>query len=137
MARKRKKIELRAGELNLTAMIDVAFQLLSFFIITVRPTDVFTNLDVFRPMADPHADPAAKPPNLVRIGVYQDGYTVNDNQATLEVLDKALAKVAAIDAGQTLMLTVSSASQHGQLVKALDLCAKNGLTSLSIVSASN
>ena len=137
MARKRKKIELRAGELNLTAMIDVAFQLLSFFIITVRPTDVFTNLDVFRHMADKNTPKDAKPPNLVRIGVYQAGYTVNDNQATLETLDKALAKVAAIDAGQTLMLTVSSASQHGQLVKALDLCAKNGLTSLSIVSASN
>jgi hypothetical protein len=35
------------------------------------------------------------------------------------------------------MITVSAVSEHGSLVRALDLCAKNGLTSLSVVSASN
>ena len=30
-------------------MIDVAFQLLSFFIMAVHPIDVLTNLNVFRP----------------------------------------------------------------------------------------
>ena len=35
------------------------------------------------------------------------------------------------------MITVSAFSEHGMLVKALDLCAKNGLKSLSVVSASN
>ena len=40
MARKRWKSDARPGELNLTAMIDVAFQLLSFFLITVHPVDV-------------------------------------------------------------------------------------------------
>ena len=55
----------------------------------------------------------------------------------LDRLGEALAKVAAIDAGQTIMITVSAVSEHGRLVKALDLCAKNGLKSLSVVSASN
>jgi len=92
---------------------------------------------VFRPAPDQAAKPDEKPPNLVRVGVYQDGYTVNDVPATPERLDEALAKVASIDAGQTIMITVSAVSEHGQLVQALNLCAKNGLKSLSVVSASN
>jgi biopolymer transport protein ExbD len=71
------------------------------------------------------------------VGVYQDGYTVNDIPVTLDKLDAALGKVASIDTGQTIMITVSAVSKHGMLVKVLDLCAKNNLRSLSVVSASN
>lgn len=118
-------------------MIDVVFQLLVYFIVTIKPIDVITNLDVFRPAPDKSAPKDQKPPNLVRVGVYQDGYTVNDIPASLETLDTALGKIASIDAGQTIMITVSAVSEHGMLVRALDLCAKNGLRSLSVVSASN
>lgn len=137
MARKRKRPESPAAELEMTPMIDVVFQLLIYFIVTTKPIDVITNLDVFRPAPDQSQPQTDKPPNLVRVGVYQDGYTVNDVPATLDVLDTALAKVASIDAGQTIMITVSAVSMHGDLVKALNLCAKNGLKSLSVVSASN
>ena len=137
MARARKRPEGAQAELEMTPMIDVVFQLLIYFIVTTKPIDVITNLDVFRPAPDKPAPPDQKPPNLVRIGVYQDGYTVNDVSATPELLDTALAKVASIDAGQTIMITVSAVSEHGQLIKALNLCAKNGLKSLSVVSASN
>ena len=137
MARARKRPDSPAAELEMTPMIDVVFQLLIYFIVTTKPIDVITNLDVFRPAPDKNAPPDQKPPNLVRIGVFQDGYTVNDVPATLETLDLAMSKIAAIDAGQTIMLTVSAVSEHGMLVKALDLCAKNGLKSLSVVSASN
>lgn len=137
MARARKKIEAPAAELSMTPMIDVVFQLLIYFIVTIKPIDVLTNLDVFRPAPDQSTPKDQPPPNLVRIGVYPDGYTVNDVPAKPEMLDAALAKMAQIDAGQTIMITVSAFSEHGMLVRALDLCAKNGLRSLSVVSASN
>ena len=137
MARERKRPEGSQAELEMTPMIDVVFQLLIYFIVTTKPIDVITNLDVFRPAPDNNAPQDQKPPNLVRIGVFQDGYTVNDVSATPELLDTALAKVASIDAGQTIMITVSAVSEHGQLVRALNMCAKNGLKSLSVVSASN
>lgn len=137
MARKRKLPETEESELSMTPMIDVVFQLLIYFIVTAKPIDVITNLDVFRPAPDPNAPKDTKPPNLVKLGIYQDGYTVNEVRTTLTTLDQALARLAALDASQTIMITVSQYSEHGQLVKALDLCAKNGLKSLSIVSASN
>lgn len=134
--RERKRPEASQAELEMTPMIDVVFQLLVYFIVTIKPIDVITNLDVFRPAPDSKAD-TDKPPNLNRLGVYKDGYTINDVKATPETLDVALGKIAAQDASTTIMITVSSVSEHGQLVKALDLCAKNGLRSLSVVSASN
>lgn len=137
MARKRKGIDAPEGELEMTPMIDVVFQLLIYFIVTIKPVDVVTNLDVFRPAPNPNQPPDTKPPNLLRLGVYQDGYTLNDNPVSLDAMDSALARIARIDAGQTIMITVSAFSEHGALVRALDLCAKNGLRSLSVVSASN
>ena len=137
MARKRKRPEMPSGQLEMTPMIDVVFQLLIYFIVTIKPVDVITNLDVFRPAPDPNAPKDVKPPQLVRVGIYQDGYTINDNRVSLEGLDKQFARLASIDAGQTIMITVSSVSKHGMLVRALDLCAKNGLRSLSVVSAAN
>ena len=137
MARERKRPEAGEGELSMTPRIDVSIQLLVYFIVTTKPIDVVTNLDVFRPAPDKSTPKDTPPPNLVRLGVYKDGYTVNESPATLPVLDQALARLAALDANQTIMITVSSFSEHGQLIKALDLCAKNGLKSLSIVSASN
>ena len=137
MARARKRPEVTEPALSMTPMIDVVFQLLIYFIVTAKPIDVITNLDVFRPAPDKSTPKDAPPPNLVRVGVYQDGYTVNDTPVSPERLDAALGKVASIDAGQTIMITVSAISKHGALVKALDLCAKNGLKSLSVVSASN
>ena len=137
MARQRKRPDAEEPALSMTPMIDVVFQLLIYFIVTIKPIDVVTNLDVFRPAPDKSAPKDTPPPNLVRLGVYKDGYTVNEVAATLPVLDQALARLAALDANQTIMITVSAFSEHGQLIKALDLCAKNGLKSLSIVSASN
>ena len=137
MARKRKGMDAPEGELEMTPMIDVVFQLLIYFIVTIKPVDVVTNLDVFRPAPDKNAPKDAPPPQLLRLGIYPDGYTLNDNPVSLERLDERLAKMASIDASQTIMITVSANSEHGRLVKALDLCAKNGLKSLSVVSASN
>lgn len=137
MARERKRPEAPAAELSMTPMIDVVFQLLIYFIVTIKPIDVITNLDVFRPAPDPNAPKDEKPPQLVRLGVYQDGYSINDTPIGIDALEKALGRLAAIDAGQTIMITVSAVAEHGKLINALDLCAKNGLRSLSVVSASN
>ena len=137
MAHSRKKFDAPEAVLEMTPMIDVVFQLLIYFVVTVKPVDVVTNLDVFRPAPNPNAAPDEKPPQMIRVGVYKDGYTLNDTVVSLDVLDRKLAQLAAIDAGQTIMFTVSNFSEHGKLVQALDLCSKNGLKSLSIVSASN
>ena len=135
MARKRKKSEMRAGELNLTAMIDVAFQLLSFFIITVRPVDVLTQLDVFRPSTEQTQSKSQTPPKMIKIMIFPDGFSINDRPVELQDLDRLLTKLAGLDKTQTILIMCASQSPHGRLVDVLDLCAKSGLINLSVVSA--
>jgi biopolymer transport protein ExbD len=134
MAQKRKKSEFRAGELNLTAMIDVAFQLLSFFIITIRPVDVITQLDVFRPSADTTKNQTQKPPPVIKIMIFPEGFSINDRLVELPDLDRLLTKLAGLDKTQTILIMCASQSPHGRLVDVLDLCAKSGLMNLSVVS---
>ena len=134
MARKRKKIEMNAGELNLTAMIDVAFQLLNFFVITSHPLSVATNLDVFRPSPDAKASPT-KPPTVLRIMILNGGLTLNDQQVTLAMLKDKLGFVTSNDKTQTVLILCASDSRHGSLIEVLDLCNRLQLKNLSVISS--
>ncbi len=135
MARKRKKNEMQAGELNLTAMIDVAFQLLNFFVITSHPMAVATNLDVFRPSPDQTSQPT-KPPTVLRIMVLNGGFTLNDQPVTLAMLKDKLGFVTANDQTQSVLILCASDSRHGSLVEVLDLCNRLKLKNLSVISSS-
>jgi len=136
MARKRKKNEMQAGDLNLTAMIDIAFQMLNFFIITAKPMDVLTNLDVFRPSPDAPPPKETKPPAVIRIAVINGGLLLNDRQVTAPMLMDFLKQMAKLDKTQTVLIQCAADSRHGQLVEVLDLCNRFGMTNLSVVSTS-
>ena len=135
MARKRRRNEEHAGELNLTAMIDIAFQLLNFFIITAHPIDVFAHLNVFRPSPEGQQNTSDRPPDMIRIMVYPDGYTINERPIPVRQLDDLLGRLAALDKNQTVLIQCLNQSEHGKLVELLDLCAKWGLVNLSVVSS--
>jgi len=134
MSRKRKRNAFNAGELNLTAMIDVAFQLLAFFIITVRPVDVMATLTVYRPSPVDITTPVSQPP-MVRIQILPDGLAINDRDVTAAELNVLLLELAKIDKVQTVLLLCADAAPHKRLVEVLDTCAKVGLSNLSVVSA--
>ena len=131
---KRARRQVEATELNMTAMIDVVFQLLIYFIVTTHPQDVMSHLDVFRPSSDPHAQKDAPPPKMIRVAVLPEVYTINDKPVSLADLDSLLMKLASIDPTQTIMIMCSAQSRHSELVRVLDICAKSGMKNLSVVS---
>lgn len=132
MARKKRQQEWHAGELNLVAMIDVAFQLLNFFIITTHPVDVFANLDVFRPQAT--AKSADEQVETIEVMVYKDGVAMQRRPMGLDELDRQLARVAANSVNSMIIIKCTGDSTQAGLVGVLDLCAKNKLSKLSIFS---
>ena len=134
MARKKRQAEWHAGELNLTAMIDVAFQLLNFFVITVKPVDVFANLDVFRPQADVVTEQKVDPPPTLEVLVYKEGYAMGRRPMGLPELDRKLEKIAGIDKSSMIIIKCTGDSTQAGLVSVLDLCAKNQLSKISIFS---
>lgn len=134
MARQRERKASEGAELNMTAMIDVVFQLLIFFLVTQKPQDTLANLDVFRPSPEKKQEQLQTPPKMIRVQIYPDGFTINDRPVGLAELDSLLYKLAGIDTKQTIMIMASSQSKHEDLVRVLDLCAKSGLVNLSVVS---
>jgi biopolymer transport protein ExbD len=135
MARERKRDHSgESGELNMTAMIDVVFQLLIFFIVTQKPIDTMANLDVFRPSPEQKQEQMQTPPKMIRIQIFPDGYLINDRPVGVVELESLLVRLAGIEKNQTIMIMASGASKHEDLIRVLDLCAKTGLVNLSVVS---
>ena len=131
--RKRRGGTFTAGELNLTAMIDVAFQLLSFFIISSRPQDVLTNLDVSRPAPDAQTKADQDQP-MIRVSVFTDGYQINDKNVTWGTLAGLMAKLAEMSKTQTIVISSVADAPHESLIRVIDLCAQVGLKNVSVMS---
>jgi len=140
MARKRYRADHHPGELNLTAMIDVAFQLLSFFLLAIKPVDVFANLDAFRPSPEKTNVSTPSAP-MIKIMVLplnpgESGiYVMNDVPMTTPQMESRLKRYADTDTTQTILIMCAKRSTHRQLVELLDKCAKYKLTNLSVVSS--
>jgi len=135
MSRKKKRRGgMPEGELPMTPMIDVVFQLLIYFLVTIHPVDVMAHLDVFRPSPDAPPKQDEKPPKMIRIVIFPDMFTINDRPVGLNELDKLLSKLASIDRNQTILINCTSLSPHKKLIQVLDLCAKSKLVNLSVVS---
>jgi biopolymer transport protein ExbD len=140
MARKRKqrsreKTGDQEAEMPMTPMIDVVFQLLIFFIVTLRPIDVIGHLDVFRPAPDPNARPEEQIEDMVRITVLKNHrFMLNQMRTRLDVMEQNLRKIASRSSRQTILIQCAEASSHYSLVAVLDLCAKVGLVNLSVVT---
>lgn len=133
MARKRRKPAELASELPLTPMIDVVFQLLIYFIVTIKPIDIFAHLEVSRPSPEDRKE-RAEIPNLLRINIFKEGYTFNDRPVSTTELERLLARAASLQKDQHLLIMASTHSEHSQLIAVLDLCAKYELTKLSVIS---
>jgi biopolymer transport protein ExbD len=135
VARKKRTQEWQAGELNLTAMIDVAFQLLNFFVLTTHPVDVFANLDVFRPQAEKViTKQEEEPPPMLEVMVFKDGFAMGKRPMELPELDRRLEKIAGMDKGSMIIIKCTGDSKQAGLVSVLDLCAKHHLSKISIFS---
>ena len=134
MARKKRTQEWHAGELNLTAMIDVAFQLLNFFVLTTHPVDVFANLDVFRPQAEKVITQQEEQIPLLEIFVYKDGYAMSKKPMGLPELDRKLERIANSSKDSMIIIKCTGDSTQTGLVNVLDLCAKHQLGKISIFS---
>ncbi len=120
-------------KLDMTPMIDCVFQLLIFFIISLKPEDVIAHLDVNRPQSDARA-PQTQKTDLLQIGIYENGFTLNDRVISFGSLEKMMGRLADISKTQTVVIKCALESPHRMLVEVLDLCSKLGLKNLSVMS---
>jgi biopolymer transport protein ExbD len=133
----RRKIKLSdddVAEIPMTPMIDIVFQLLIYFLVTIKPIDVMAHLDVYRPSPESQRQRSEVPPNLIKITIFDQGLMINDRLVSLSGLASLLDKLADLDPNQTILIMCTALSPHERLVQVLDMCAQSGLNNLSVIS---
>ena len=130
MARK----EYENPQLDMTPMIDVVFELIIFFVVTIKQEDLFSKLNANRPSPNPDKSQQDVVDTTIKIQVGPGGLVYNDRGVSLKELDSKIKQAAAIDKKTTVLLQCTLDSPHKFLVDALDICTKHGLQNLSIFS---
>ncbi len=131
------KRDQKMEDIPMTPMIDVVFQLLIYFVFTFEIPDRMAQIPVFRPAAPPprEDEPPPPPPNNLRVGVYENFYTINDTRVTTQTMLRSFNQLANLDPTQNVIVLATGNSKHGSLVYVLDLLHKSGLEKVTLMSA--
>ena len=133
MAYKRRQNKGENPKLDMTPMIDVVFQLLIFFVVTLKQEDILSKLSATRPAPDIKADPKNQP-DTTTIIVCNSGFLFNGMPVRLDELDNRLSRVSRSSKTAMVLVKCTMDSPHKFLIQALDVCNKYGLQNLSILS---
>ena len=124
-------------QLDMTPMIDVVFELIIFFVVTIKQEDLFTRLNANRPApssgkSDSNESDATV---TIEIGRGRDANGVlvyNRREVRRSELDQNLREVARTSKKTPIIIKCTEDSPHKALVDALDICYRNELFSVSI-----
>ena len=128
--------------LDMTPMIDVVFELIIFFVVTIKSEDVFSKLNVNRP--SPNTSSSAPSDDItvtIEIGPAQAGakradgtIMFNKRKVGRAELNKNLADIARTSTKTPIIVKCTATSPHKALVDVLDTCYANKLYSVSVFS---
>ena len=126
--------------LDMTPMIDVVFELIIFFVVTIKQEDLFTKMNVNRPApaTSSASDSDSKDITVtIEIGRRGDGspngvITYNKIEVTRPQLDTNLREIARTSKKTPIIVKCEESSPHKALVDVLDICYKNELFSVSV-----
>ena len=119
----------------MTAMVDVIFLLLIFFV----STSVFYRLEAEMKIEIPVAEQAlisARTAGKVIVNVRNDGIIiVNQRELTVEELEDLLKRVASLFEGHTVIIRGDAACRHQDIMNVLDACAAANVWNVSFAAA--
>ena len=122
--------------LDMTPMIDVVFELIIFFVVTIKQEDVFSKLNANRPApSSGKSDESSDTTVTIQIGRGHDANGVlvyNNREVRRSELDANLREVARTSKKTPIIIKCAEDSPHKALVDALDICYRNQLFSVSI-----
>ena len=130
-------------QLDMTPMIDVVFELIIFFVVTIKQEDLFTKLNCNRPAPSTGPSKDEDSPNVtIEIGRRYDGspqgvILYNTREVKRTELDAALRDIARTSTKTPVIVKCTGDSPHKALVDVLDICYRNNLFSVSVFSLDN
>ena len=123
--------------LDMTPMIDVVFELIIFFVVTIKQEDLFTKLNANRPAPASGSSSSNESDTTVTIEIGKgrdaNGLIVyNKREVRRSELDANLREVARTSKKTPIIVKCTGDSPHKALVDVLDICYRNQLFSVSI-----
>ncbi len=132
---RRKSPELPAFQF--TAMIDVVFLLLCFFITTSVFSQWEMEVDVVLPTAQSAKMPERLPGEVI-INLSRDGrISVNQQTLTREDLADRLKRLAQFFPGQSVVIRADKQTSYEQLVEIIDMCRLSDIWNISFATAAD
>ena len=123
-------------QLDMTPMIDVVFELIIFFVVTIKSEDLFSRLNANRPAPSSGSSSSESDTTVtIEIGRGRDANGVlvyNKREVRRSELDQNLREVARTSKKTPIIIKCTEDSPHKALVDALDICYRNELFSVSI-----
>jgi len=119
---------------NLTAMIDVVFQLIIFFVCAISMQNN-TNDESITLVLAPNGAPAVKDPREVKVDIHKDGsLSIAHTPISSHLLGSILSKTVADYGGNPDMVPVilrgDTAVLHEKIQGALDACSEAGIVKI-------
>ena len=122
--------------LDMTPMIDVVFELIIFFVVTIQQEDIFTRLNANRPAPSSTSSSNESDTTVtIEIGRGPDAngtLVYNKRIVRRQELDQNLREIARTSKKTPIVTKCAEDSPHKALVDALDICYRNQLFSVSI-----
>lgn len=124
-------------QLDMTPMIDVVFELIIFFVVTIQQEDIYSRLNANRPAPASGSSSSNESDTTVTIEIGRgrdaNGVLVyNKREVRRPELDQNLREVARTSKKTPIIIKCTEDSPHKALVDALDICYRNQLFSVSI-----
>lgn len=133
MARSNRK-EQENPALDMTPMIDVVFELMIFFVVTIKQEDIFSKLNANRPAPNASQTQSESNDTQIKIDIGPGGFVFNGRAMSPGQLDKNIREISKTSKNATVLVRCTMDSPHKFLVDALDTCNKYGMHNLSIFS---
>jgi len=123
--------------LDMTPMIDVVFELIIFFVVTIKQEDMFSRLNANRPAPASSSSSSSESDTTVTIAIGRgrnaNGVIVyNGREMRRPELDQNMKEVARTSTKTPIIIRCAEDSPHKALVDVLDICYRYKLFSVSI-----
>ena len=120
---------------QMTAMMDVVFLLLCFFITTSVFSQWEYEIDISLPSAQSGKVPDRLPGEII-INIAKDGrVSVNQQDLTLDALKTRLDRLAHYFPGQPVVLRADKETRYDDLIKVVDTCRKADIWNFSMATS--
>ncbi len=122
--------------LDMTPMIDVVFELIIFFVVTIKQEDLFSSLNANRPApSNGKSEETSDTTVTIAVGRGPDAngtIVYNSRVITRKELDANLRDIARTSTKTPIIVRCAGDSPHKALVDVLDICYSHKLFSVSV-----